>query len=681
MTNQSNPLLEAWDGAYGLPPFAALRTEHFGPALDAAMEEHAAEMRAIATSAEAPDFQNTIVAIDTSGDSFKRVANLFFNLCSSKTDEALQAVESVYSPKVAAHLSSFLLDPELFARVDAVHSSRESSGLTSLEKRLVERIHLNFVMAGARLDETKRARMKEIIEELAGKCTTFGQRVLGDEDEWFLELSDRAELEGLPSFLIDAAAEVAKERGLADKWAITLSRSFVEPFLSYSARRDLRKKVYEAFSSRGEMKPERDTKPLISEIMKLRSEQARLHGFKTYADFALRDRMAGNPKAVADLLGKVWAPAIARAAEEEGRLLEVAKADGLSSIEAWDWRYYAEKVRQRDYSLDDAEVKPYFSLDRMIEAMFFAAERLFGIRFVEVKGPALYHPDVRLFEVRDSGGALRGLYLADNFARTGKQSGAWMSNYREQSKGVIPIVVNNTNFTKGKAGEATLVSFDDVKTLFHEFGHGLHGLLSEVEFETLSGTNVLRDFVELPSQLFEHWALAPEVLSRFALHVETGEPIPSGLVDKIKAARTFNQGWETVQYLGPALLDMALHGLEEVGGLDAARFEREGSASIGIPGNIGLRHRLPHFQHIFAGDSYAAGYYVYMWAEVLESDVFSAFEEKGDVFDPELASKLRSLIYGAGNSEDPTELFRKFRGRDPSIEPLLAQRGLLAQAR
>lgn len=677
MPENKNPLLEPWIGAYGLPPFGKVKTEHFKPAFDSAMGEHLAEVGAIA-SATSVDFHTIIEALDKSGEALKRVSGLFFNLCSSKTDEALQAVESEYSPKMAAHFSKMLLDQELFRRVDKVHAERLSSGLSPLQVRLVERTHFNFVMAGARLDDKGRARMGEIVEELASLSTRFGQFVLADEDEWFLELGDE-DIVGLPAFLVDGAAEAARAKGKEGRRLITLSRSFVEPFLASSPRRDLRKKVYDAFVSRGEMKGERDTKPLIKGILRLRSEQARLHGYSTYAEFALRDRMAGRPEAVAELLGKVWKPAIARARAEESKLLELARLDGVDRIEAWDWRYYAEKIRQRDYRLDDAELKPYFSLDNMLRAMFDSATRLFGVSFREVGGETLYHPDARLFEVLDAEGRLKGVYIADNFARTGKRSGAWMSNYREQSKGIVPIVVNNTNFTKASAGEPTLISFDDAKTLFHEFGHGLHGLLSDVDYETLSGSNVLRDFVELPSQLFEHWATAPEVLSRFALQIETGKPIPDELSARIRKAQTFNQGWETVQYLGPALLDMALHGLTDVESLDPGRFETEKSAALGIPENIGLRHRLPHFQHLFAGDGYAAGYYVYMWAEVLEADAFSAFEEKGDVFDPELAARLKKLIYAAGNSEDPAELFRKFRGRDPSIEPLLRQRGLAGE--
>jgi len=672
----ANPLLETWTGPYGLPPFDTVRAEHFGPALDAAMAAHGAEIRAIADSASAPDFRNTILALDESGALLKRVSALFHNLASSRTDAALKAVEAEYSPRLALHYARLLLDPALFARVDAVAAGLGSSDLGSLERRLVERTHLDFTRAGARLAGPARARMEEVAEALAERCTTFGQNVLADEEEWFLELSEESELAGLPAGLVAGAAEAARALGKEGKWCITLARSFVDPFLTFSTRRDLRKKVYEAFVDRGELRADRDTKPLIREILALRAEKAALLGYPTYADFALEDRMAARPRAVMDLLEKVWKPALAKAREEEARLLAFARRDGLETLEAWDWRHYAEKVRSADYSLDGAEIKAYFGLDDMMKAMFRAAGRLFGLSFVEVKGSALYHEDVRLFEVRDAGGALKGIYLADNFARPGKRSGAWMSNYRDQSKGVIPIVVNNTNFTKGARGESVRIGLDDLRTLFHEFGHALHGLLSDVDYEGLSGTSTLRDFVELPSQLFEHWALVPAILAEFALHEKTGEAIPEALVARIKKAATFNQGWETLQYLGPALLDMALHGLADPSALDPAAFERDECARLGLPAVVGLRHRLPHFLHLFRGDSYAAGYYVYMWAEVLEADAFAAFEEKGDVFEPALASRLREL-YAAGNSMEPGALYRRFRGRDPSIEPLLRQRGLL----
>jgi peptidyl-dipeptidase Dcp len=677
MSQETNPLLGPWNTPYGLPPFDKLLPAHFGPAFDAAMAEQDAELAAIASSREAPSFENTIAAFDKAGAALSRVFLVFDNLTSSNTDEALQAVEREYSPRLSRHKVSPYLDQALFARVEAVHEARLSSGLTPVQRRLVEKIHLDFVLAGARLDEAGRKRTAELVEELSAKCIAFAQAVLADEEEAFVLIEDPSGLEGLPPDLVAAAAEAAKARGLEGKWAITVGRSFVEPFLASSKRRDLREKVWKAFALRGEMRPDRDTKPLIKEILELRTEKARIHGFASYADCALVNRMAKKPAKVAELLEAVWGPALARAKEEEALLGALAKeADGLAKLEAWDWLYYSDQVKRRDYSLDEAAVKRYFSVDSMMKAMFWAAGRLFGVDFEEVKGLPLYHPDVRLFEVRDrASGSLKGLFLSDNYSRAGKRSGAWMNNYRDQCAGVVPIVVNNNNFTRGEGG-ATLISFDDATTLFHEFGHALHGLLSDVEYQSLSGTNVLRDFVELPSQLFEHWALVPEVLARFAIDAQTGKPIPSDLVDLIKKTRVFNMGWTTVQYLGPALLDMGLHSLRDPALFEAGRFEAEECARLGVPAVVGLRHRLPHFQHLFSGEEYAAGYYAYMWAEVLEADVFSAFEEKGDPFDPELAAALKRCIYASGNSADPAEAFRAFRGREPAIGALLRQRGL-----
>jgi len=673
----SNPLLQPWNTPYGLPPFDLIRTEHYAPALEVAMAEQVDEVEVIATSALPPTFANTIDAFDRCGASLSRVYSVFGNLTSNLTNEALQAVELEYSPKLAVHSQKFYLDSRLFARVDAVYNARHNSGLDEVQIRLVERLHLDFVLSGAKLDATKKARLAELVEQLSQKCTTFGQYVLADEDQTIIVFDSQADLAGLPTELIEAAAQCAKDHGHEGSWALTTSRSFVEPFLTRSSRRDLRKKVYDQFSARGEMHPERDTKPLIAQILKLRTEMAHIHGHQSFADYALVSRMAKNPANVADLLGQVWPAALKRSRQEQQLLLSVAKADGLTALEAWDWRYYAEKVRLRDYQLDDGEIKPYFTLDNMLQAMFYAAGRLYQVSFQEVTGTApLYHPDARLFEMRRADGSLQGIFISDNYSRTGKHSGAWMSNYREQSEGVLPIVSNNNNFTRGKPGEPVLLSFDDVETLFHEFGHALHSLLSEVKYEGLSGTNVLQDFVELPSQLNEHWALAPEVLAKFAKHVDTGASIPPALVEKVRKARTFNMGWETVQYLGPALLDMALHSLGDANGFDAALFEREESQRLGVPSEIGLRHRLPHFQHLFTGEGYAAGYYVYMWAEVLEADVFSAFEEKGDLFDPGLSARLKLTLLSIGNSVDPAQAFRNFRGRDPQISALLKQRGL-----
>jgi len=678
MATVPNPLLQPWTTPYGLPPFEAIRTGHFGPALDATMASHAAEVAALTAAPEAPDFENTILAFDRSGEDFQRVTSVFFNLTGCRTDAALQAVEREYGPKVAAHTTRFYLDPALFARIDAVHAARHHSGLTPVQVRLTEKLHLDFVLAGAKLAPAAKARVAELVEALSARCTAFAQAVLADEEETCILIEDPADLAGLAPDLVAAAAEAAKARGREGQWAITVGRSFVEPFLAQSTRRELRRRVHAAFEARGELDPARDTKPLIKEILTLRAELARLQGYPTYADYALVNRMARTPAAVAGLLERLWAPAVARVAEEERTLAALAReADGLETLEAWDWLHYADRVRVRDYQLDEAELKPYFSLDAMLAAMFWAAGRLFGIDFVPVEGVPLYHPDVRLYEVRrKSDGGLQGVFLSDNYARAGKRSGAWMSNYREQRAGVIPIVANHNNFTQGRPGEPVLISFDDASTLFHEFGHGLHGLLSQVDYQGLSGTNVLRDFVELPSQLFEHWALVPEVLARFARHHASGEAIPEALAEKIRRTRTFNMGWETVQYLGPAILDMRLHAMTDLEGFEAGRFEREACHDLGVPAAVGLRHRLPHFQHLFAGDGYAAGYYVYLWAEVLEADVFAAFEEKGDPFDPELAQRLLEHIYAAGNSADPAEAFRAFRGRDPEIGPLLKQRGL-----
>ncbi|HEY1392473.1 MAG TPA: M3 family metallopeptidase, partial [Methylibium sp.] len=522
--------------------------------------------------------------------------------------------------------------------------------------------------------------------------TQFGQHVLGDEAAWQLALNGEADLAGLPEWVRNAAREAAAQRG-SDGHMVSLSRSLVMPFLTFSRRRDLREAVWRAWTSRGEATPERDTRPIAVEIMQLRLEQAKLHGYSSYADYALRDRMAGKPQAVSELLQRVWGRAKARA-EEERKLLEAQAAaggadgrgEGAIALQPWDWRYYAEQVRAARYQLDDAEIKPYFQLDRMIDAMFDCAQRLFGLRFIEQRALALYHPDVRAWEVRDAkSDVLVGLFLGDNFARPSKRGGAWMSLYRQQSRNtadgaaVLPIVVNNNNFAKGPAGQPTLLSFDDVRTLFHEFGHGLHGLLSDVTYERLSGTNVLRDFVELPSQIYEHWAKEPEVLKRHALHVATGEPIPDALIERLQRARFFNQGYETVQYVGAALIDLALHSRTNMDGLDLDSFEREQRAALGVPEVVGVMHRLPHFRHLFASDSYAAGYYVYMWAEVLDCDGYEAFTEAGNVFDPATAERLKRCIYSAGNSVEPGAAYRAFRGRDAKVDAMLADRGLVGE--
>jgi len=679
----SNPLLQRWDTPFGLPPFDRLRPEHFAPALEEAMRRHLAEVDAIAAQPASPTFTNTVAAFDASGRDLARVAAVFGNLTKSETSPALQAVEREMAPKLAAHESAVNLHEGLFRRIDALHARRGELGLAPEERRLLERVHLDFVLEGARLSGDARKRHAQIAERLAGLTTRFSQNVLADEAEYRLPLEDERDLEGLPAWLRSALREAAQAAGLPHAGVVTLSRSLIVPFLTFSSRRDLREKAFKAWVRRGGNPGERDNRPVAREILALRNEQARLHGYACYADYALVDRMAGTPAAVADLLRQVWEPAKAKAAEECRALAEMARSLGQPhAIEPWDWRYYAEKVRSARYGFDDAQLKPYFSLDRMLAAAFDTAQRLFGIAFVERPDVRAYHPDVRAFEVRGRDGKPLGLFLSDNFARPTKRGGAWMSAYRWQSKvggDTLPIIVNNNNFAKAPAGEPTLLSADDVRTLFHEFGHGLHGLLSQVTFERLSGTQVLRDFVELPSQIFEHWAFEPEVLSRHARHHVTGEALPAEAMEKLARARRFNQGFEAVEYTSCALVDMALHASTDPAGVDIDAFESAELARIGMPREIVMRHRLPHFGHLFASSGYAAGYYVYMWAEVLDADGYGAFQEAGSCFDPAVAERLLRYVYSAGGSRDPSEAYRAFRGRDPSVTPMLAKRGLVPE--
>ena len=677
----ANPLLARWDAPFGLPPFADVRPEHFAPALEAALAEHRQEIRALADSAEPPTFANTIVAFDCSARALERIVPVFFTLAATCTSPALQAVERQYVPRLSAHHAAIYLDERLFARIDAVYARRDALDLAPEAKRLVERTWLDFAFAGARLPANARRRLAEIEERLATLSTQFRQNLLADESEWLLLLRDEDDLAGLPADLRTAARAAAGARGIADASAITLSRSLVVPFLTHSDRRDLREQAFAAWTRRGEHEGPRDNRPIIREIVALRSELAHLHGYATFSDFALVDRMAGTPAAVAELLARVWAPACAKAATERDALAAEARARGDAiEIAPWDWRYYAEKVRAAHYHLDEAEIKPYFALDRMEAAAFDCARRLFGVEFVRRADLAAYHPDVRVYEVRGRDGARIGLFLADHFARPGKRSGAWMNSLRLQSRAggeVLPIVGNNNDFAQAPAGEPTLLSADNLRTLFHEFGHGLHGLLSNVTYERLSGANVLRDFVELPSQIFEHWALEPEVLRKHALHHQTGEPIPETLIARLREAQQFNQGFETVEYTACALVDMALHAHPDPATLDLAAFERDELTRLGMPREIPMRHRLPHFGHLFGGGSYAAGYYVYMWAEVLDADGYAAFVEAGDPFAPDVAARLLRYIYSTGGTLDPAAAYRAFRGRDPRVEPMLAERGLL----
>ncbi|HEX6842154.1 MAG TPA: M3 family metallopeptidase [Stellaceae bacterium] len=676
MTDE-NPFFETWTTPFGVPPFDRIQPAHFPPAFERGMAEEQAEIEAIARSSEPPTFANTIEAMERSGRLLRRVSDVFYNLNSSNTNDALEAVARDYAPKLAQHRLRLALDPELFRRVAKLYAARDRLGLAADQRRLLERHHLLLVRSGARLTPEQKARMTAIAARLASLHTLFGQNVLREEEGWQLVL-DEADLDGLPGFVRSAAAQAATERALHGRYVVTLARSSVEPFLTFSARRDLRQRVYEAWTQRGANEGAHDNRPLIGEIVALRAEQARLLGYDSYAAYKLDDSMAKRIDAVEGLLHQVWDPATRKAARERAEIEALAGAEGMNErIEPWDWRYYAEKVRRANYRVDDAEVKPYFVLENLVRAAFDTAGRLFGVSFAERTDVPRYHPDVRAYEVRDRAGHHVGLFLHDNFARPGKRSGAWMSSYRDQEsleREVAPIVVNNNNFAKG---EPALLSFDEAETLFHEFGHGLHGLLSRVRYPSQSGTAVRQDFVEFPSQIYEHWMSTPEMLRTYALHYETGAPMPEDLLHRLLAARTFNQGFATVEYTAAALLDLAFHTHDAPGTIDVARFERDLMVKIGMPREIGVRHRPAHFQHLFAGSSYAAGYYAYLWAEALDADGFEAFAEAGNVFDPALAARLKE-IYSAGDTRDPMELYVAFRGREPRIEALLKHRGLTA---
>ncbi len=670
-----NPLLAPWTTPFGVPPFDQIKPEHFAPAFAQAMDEHLAEIAAIGADPAPPSFANVIEALQRSGRALERVGAVFSNLSVSLGGEALEALDRELAPKLAQQGMQVSLDPAVFARINELHNKRETLGLDEDQLRLLARTHLGRVRSGAALGPAEKERMTAISERLAVLHTAFGQNVLHDEKAFCLQLGE-ADLDGLPEFLRAGTADAAAARGL-EGYAVTLSRSLIEPFLTFSARRDLRQAAYQAWIARGTHPGPHDNRPLIPEILALRHERAVLLGYKDYADYRLADTMAGSVPAAEGLLAEVWEPAKRKAAAERGRLLAVARAEGFNgALAAWDWRYYAEKVRLADYALDEAELKPYFVLDNIQRAAFDTATRLFGVTFAEQADVPVYHPDVTAYEVRDAAGHV-GVFLADPYARADKRSGAWMSSYRDQESldgEVPPVIVNNNNFAKA---DPVLLSFDDAETLFHEFGHALHGLLSKVRYPSQSGTSVRRDFVELPSQIYEHWMSLPETLKRYARHHETGAPMPDALIGRLLAARGFNQGFGAVEYTAAALIDMALHSHPDPGSIDIDAFEREFLGGIGMPDEIGIRHRPAHFQHLFSGGGYAAGYYSYMWSEVLDADGFEAFEEAQDPFDLVVAARLRTVL-AAGDTRDPMQLYVGFRGRPPSTAALLRSRELAA---
>ena len=674
----ANPLT-LWTGPLGLPDFSRIGDGDFGPVFDAALAAHMAQIEAIAANPERPTIDNTLKALELSGQELDRVSSIFWCKAGADTNDTIQALERAVSPKMARHFSSISMNEKLFARIDDLYQRREKLALDAETLRVLEKTWKRFVRSGAKLDAEGKKRLAAINEELSALGTTFGQNVLADERDWVLFL-DEADLAGIPDFLKSAMAEAAELRGRKGRYAVTLSRSIYEPFTTFSERRDLRETAWRAFIMRGQNGGASDNGAVVRDMLRLRAEKARLLGYESYASLKLDDTMAKTPDAVHALLDPVWRKAIAKASEDQAEMERLAQAAGSNEkFAAWDWRFYQEKLRAEKFAFDEAELKPYLQLDRIIDACFDVAGRLFGLRFEEKKGIPTWHPDVRIFLVKDADDSERGIFLADYFARPTKRSGAWMSSLQSGyrlGEGSRPIIYNIMNFARPPAGEPALLSMDEARTLFHEFGHALHGLLTEVTWPSISGTSVSRDFVELPSQLYEHWLTVPEVLEKHALHVKTGEPMPKALLEKMLAARTFGAGFATTEFTASALVDMAYHARPDAPA-DPLAFEAETLAALGMPETIAMRHRTPHFGHVFAGDGYSAGYYSYMWSEVLDADAFSAFEETEDPFNPELARRLKENIYAAGGSKDPEELYKAFRGKLPTPDAMMEKRGLV----
>ncbi len=681
----NNPLLAKWTGPHGgVPPFAKVKVEHFKPALIASMDEARREYTAIAENPAAPTFENVIAAMEDSGRTFDDVETIFGIWSSTMNGPDFQAVEREMAPKLAAFSDEIHQNEKLFKRIEAVYASPEKAKLTPEQQRLTWRHYTTFVRAGAKLDVNAKKRLSEINQKLAGLYTTFSQNVLADEEGYATILEKEADLAGLPDSVKSGAAAAAEAKGLKGKWAITNTRSSMEPFLTYSTRDDLREKVWKNYVSRGDNNDAHDNNKNITEILKLRAERAKLLGYATHAHWRLENAMAKTPERAMALMEEVWTPAVARVREEVADMQAIADKSGKKGkIQPWDYRFYAEKVRKAKYDLDENEVKQYLQLEKLREGMFWVAGELFNFNFTPVTDIETYHPDVRVFEVKDKTSNKHvGLWYFDPYARAGKRSGAWMNAYRPQERMKAPvttIVSNNSNFVKGKDGEPILISWEDARTLFHEFGHALHGLSSDVTYRTLAGTNVARDYVEFPSQLLEHWLSTPEVLNKFARHYKTGKPMPKELSAKIEKAKTFNQGFQTVEYLSAALIDMKLHlaGDKEI---DPRAFEKDTLKSLNMPSEIVMRHRTPQFGHVFAGDGYSAGYYSYLWSDTLTADAFNAFTEAKGPYDTAVAGRLRKNVFSVGDTIDPADAYKAFRGKEAGTEALMKKRGFAKAA-
>lgn len=676
-------LLKPWTGPYGgVPPWDRVRTEEFVEAFDAAIAMAAVEIQAIADNPEPPTFENTVVAMENAGRALTRLDAIFGVYTSNLNVGPVPNLERVVAPKLSAHSDSIYQNSELFKRIESIHGSDAQQTLTKAQWRLVDDLYKTFVRQGARLGSDDKARLSQINGRLARLFTDFSQNVLEDEKRFVTWVENESDLVGLPDNVIASMKRAAVDRGKPDQWAVTNTRSSMDPVLTYSENRPLREQVWRTYYNRCDNGDEHDNNELITEILGLRRERAKLLGYPTHAHWRLEPTMAKTPEATEKLMDQVWTKAVGRVAEEVADMQAIAdgEADGEADkikIEPWDYRFYAEKVRKAKYDLDFSEVKPYLQMEKLREGMFWVAGELFGFKFSPAVNVPVYHPDVRVWEVTNRVGEHVGLWYFDPYAREGKRSGAWMTAYRVQEdmgKAEAPIVSNNSNFIPGAEGETVLISWDDAVTLFHEFGHALHGLSSKVNYPSQAGTAVARDYVEFPSQLLEHWLDTPEVLEKFCVHYETGQPLPQELIDRIKKASTFNQGFATVEYLASAIVDMKLHTSDQ-SPIDPNAFEKKTLEEIGMPDELPMRHRTPHFSHIFSSDSYSAGYYSYLWADALTADAAEAFEEAGSYYDPELCKRLNANVFSVGDTIDPAEGFRAFRGRDVDTKALLRKRG------
>lgn len=671
---ETNPFLTEFQTPYGVPPFDQIKLEHYEPAFMKGIDEQNANIQAITSNAEAPTFDNVIVAFDNSSPILDRVGGVFYNLTEAETTDELTALSMKLAPVMSEHNDNILLNEALFAKIKAVYQQKDSLQLTTEQRRLLEKTYKSFVRSGANLPADKQARLREINKQLSTLGIRFDKNILNENNEFKLFVDKEEDLAGLPEWFRQSAAAEAKAAGQEGKWLFTLHNSSRLPFLQYSANRPLREKVYKAYIQRGNNNDKNDNKKIITEIVSLRLEKARLLGFDCYSNFVLDNTMAKDSKTVMDFLNNLWQYALPKAKAEAAELQKLMDRENKGEkLEAWDWWYYTEKLRKEKYNLEEEQIKPYFKLENVRKGAFAVANKLYGITLTPMDSIPVYNPDVQVFEVKDADGSQLGIFYTDYFPRAGKSGGAWMSNYREQQGDIRPLVCNVASFTKPVGDTPSLLTIDEVETLFHEFGHALHGLLTKCQYKGTSGTNVVRDFVELPSQINEHWATEPEVLKMYAKHYQTGETIPDELIEKILNQKTFNQGFITTELMAAAFLDMNLHNLTDTTGLDVVAFEKEAMDRLGLIPEIAPRYRTTYFSHIIGG--YAAGYYSYLWANVLDNDAFEAFKENG-IFDRHTADLFRRNVLEKGDSEDAMTLYRNFRGAEPQLEPMLKNRGM-----